>query len=196
MTCLWFSPGLPCFSPWVTRRLHGRPPEWKGELSDRAQFFLPPPYPHHHYASWWLTGLERASIRRGKSTGHSPPMSVRCSGRRGSDWLLGSRFSVMMVRTSVASDLRRVSHENSSIYSGFVPDAGTSQDLLCEVGAQSVYEVLSVATCPFWSSPFSRYVGSSCQASPVRSMACTTRARRRAVATRATCQPRRWRVCS
>jgi hypothetical protein len=83
-------------------------------------------------------------------------MSVRCSGRRGSDWLLGSRFSVMMVRTSVASDLRRVSQEDSGIYSGFAPDAGTSQDLLCEVGAQSVFEVLSVATCPFGSSPFSR----------------------------------------
>ena len=43
----------------------------------------------------------------------------------------------MVIRTRVASDLRRASHESSSIYSGFVPDAGTSQDLLCEAGAQS-----------------------------------------------------------
>ncbi len=50
--------------------------------------------------------------------------------------------------------------------------------------------------CRGTSSQFARATGSSCQTSPVRSIACTARARRRAVAMRATCQPRRCLISS
>jgi hypothetical protein len=52
-------------------------------------------------------------------------------------WLKVLRHDDAGYGIHVASDLRRVSHRDSGIYSDFAPDAGAFQDLLCERGAQS-----------------------------------------------------------
>ena len=117
-------------------------------------------------------------------------------------------FRFSSFSTDVASDLGRVSsHEGSGIYSGFIPAWGCPKICYASGGLSQNTKVVErhaargAHPCRGTvhhgaSSQFARATGSSCQTSPVRSIACTARARRRAVAMRATCQPRRCLISS
>ena len=75
---------------------------------------------------------------------------------------LRDHLSVFSFSTDVASDLGRVSsHEELRHLFRFRPNAGTSEDLLCERGAQSESEGRR-ATCCARSSPLSWYSLSWC----------------------------------
>ena len=76
-----------------------------------------------HCSIRWLTGLDWASIRRGKSTGRRPPLTVRHSGRRVKTWRVAQGLRHAF-GTSVASDLRGASYESSGIYPGCRPGRG------------------------------------------------------------------------
>ena len=117
-------------------------------------------------------------------------------------------FRFSSFSTNVASDLGRVpSHEGLRHLFRFHPSTGCPKICYASGGlSQNLRVVVRHAArgahpCRGTvhhgaSSQFARATGSSCQTSPVRSIACTARARRRAVATRATCQPRRCLISS
>ena len=114
------------------------------------------------------TGFASRSIYKVNGVNRAKPSLTHLRSRRGGsvDWSvaqgLRDHLPIFNFGTDVASDLGRVSsHEELRHLFRFHPNAGMSEDLLCERGAQSESEGRR-ATCCARSSPLSWYGPSWC----------------------------------